>query len=133
MRENCPNLEFLLVFYFSAFRLNAEIYKVNLHLQSDYWKIRARKNSKFGQFHAFFVLTITSTLVLIINFCNMLNESEVKLLAFQLYICTCISVHLQLYSRCTHEAIRKLWTRHFKFHNMKRFAQFGSICNIKKT
>ena len=36
--------------YFPVFGLNAEIYSVNLHIQSKYRKIRARKNSVFGYF-----------------------------------------------------------------------------------
>ena len=36
--------------YFPAFGLNTEIYGVNLHIQSEYRKIRIRKNSEFGHF-----------------------------------------------------------------------------------
>ena len=31
--------------YFLVFGLNTEIYGVNLRVQSEYWKIQARKNS----------------------------------------------------------------------------------------
>ena len=37
--------------YFAIFRLNTEIYSVNLRIQSEYRKIR-RNNSAFGHFHA---------------------------------------------------------------------------------
>ena len=36
--------------YFPVFGLNAEIYEVNLRIQSKYGKIRTRKNSVFGNF-----------------------------------------------------------------------------------
>ena len=36
--------------YFPAFGLNMEIYSVNLRIQSEYRKIRTRKNSTFGHF-----------------------------------------------------------------------------------
>ena len=36
--------------YFPVFGLNTEIYSVNLRIQSDYLKIRTRKNSIFGHF-----------------------------------------------------------------------------------
>ena len=36
--------------YFLVFGLNTEIYGVNLRVQSEYWKIQARKNSVFGPF-----------------------------------------------------------------------------------
>ena len=36
--------------YFLVFGLNIEIYEVNLHIHSEYKKIRTRKNSVFGQF-----------------------------------------------------------------------------------
>ena len=36
--------------YFPVFGLNAEIYGVNLPIQSKYGKIRTRKNSVFGHF-----------------------------------------------------------------------------------
>ena len=36
--------------YFPAFGLNIEIYGVNLRIQSEYRKIRTRKNSVFGHF-----------------------------------------------------------------------------------
>ena len=36
--------------YFSVFGLNTEIYGVNLRIQSEYRKIRTRKNSAFGHF-----------------------------------------------------------------------------------
>ena len=34
--------------YFPVFGLNTEIYEVNLHIQSEYRKIRTRNNSTFG-------------------------------------------------------------------------------------
>ena len=36
--------------YFPVFGLNTEIYFVNLHIQSEYKKIRTRKKSVFGHF-----------------------------------------------------------------------------------
>ena len=36
--------------YFPVFRLNMEIYSVNLRIQSEYRKIRTRNNSVFGHF-----------------------------------------------------------------------------------
>ena len=36
--------------YFLVFRLNKEIYGVNLRIQSEYRKIRTRKTSAFGRF-----------------------------------------------------------------------------------
>ena len=36
--------------YFPVFGLNTEIYRVNLRIQSEYRKIRIRKNSVFGHF-----------------------------------------------------------------------------------
>ena len=34
--------------YFPVFGLNTEIYGLNLRIQSEYWKIRTRKNFVFG-------------------------------------------------------------------------------------
>ena len=39
--------------YFPVLGLNTEIYSVNLHIQSEYWKIQTRKNSVFGNFSVF--------------------------------------------------------------------------------
>ena len=36
--------------YFPVFRLNKEIYGVNLRIQSEYRKIRTRKTSVYGRF-----------------------------------------------------------------------------------
>ena len=36
--------------YFPIFRLNTEIYSVNLRIKSDYRRIRTKKNSVFGRF-----------------------------------------------------------------------------------
>ena len=36
--------------YFPVFRLNTVIYFVNLRIESEYWKIRTRKNFVFGHF-----------------------------------------------------------------------------------
>ena len=36
--------------YFPVFGLNTEIYGVNLRIQSEYRKMRTRKNSVFGHF-----------------------------------------------------------------------------------
>ena len=36
--------------HFPVFRLNTEIYRLNLRIQSEHRKIRARKNSVFGHF-----------------------------------------------------------------------------------
>ena len=38
--------------YFPAFRLNMEIYRVNLRIQSECWKIRTRKTPNIDTFHA---------------------------------------------------------------------------------
>ena len=38
--------------YFPLFRLNTEIYRVKLRIQSKYGKIQARKNSALDTFHA---------------------------------------------------------------------------------
>ena len=52
---------------FPVFGLNAEIYGVNLHIQSEDRKIRTRKNSVFGYFpRSDFVLVLK--LVLILDF-----------------------------------------------------------------
>ena len=40
--------------YFPVFGLNTEIYRENLRIQFEYRKIRTRKNSVFGHFHAVF-------------------------------------------------------------------------------
>ena len=50
LRENCPNTEVFFGPYSPVFRLNTEIYSVNLPIQSKYRKIRTRKNFVFGQF-----------------------------------------------------------------------------------
>ena len=42
--QKFPNTEFFLVPYFLVFGLNAEIYSVNLRVQSIYGEIRTRKN-----------------------------------------------------------------------------------------
>ena len=49
--EKCPNAEFFLVPYFSAFGLNKEKYGVSFCIQFKYGKIRTRKTSSvFGHF-----------------------------------------------------------------------------------
>ena len=50
LRENCPDTDFLSGPYFPVFGLNTEIYSLNLRIQSEYRKIRTRKNSVFGHF-----------------------------------------------------------------------------------
>ena len=51
LREMCPNTELFLVHVFLySFSPNAEIYEVNLHIQSEYRKIQTRNNSVFGEF-----------------------------------------------------------------------------------
>ena len=53
--------------YFSVFGLNTEIYGVNLGAQSEYRKIRTRKNSLFGHFsRSVEILAI----IIIIEFAN---------------------------------------------------------------
>ena len=49
LRQKSPNME---VFFphFPVFRLNKEIYLVNLRIQSEYGKIRTREDSVFGHF-----------------------------------------------------------------------------------
>ena len=46
-----PNYRVFSAPYFPVFELNTEIYSVNLRIQSEYRKIRTRKNSVFGHFH----------------------------------------------------------------------------------
>ena len=48
--------------YFSAFGLNTEIYSVNLRIQSQCGKIRARKKSLFGHFSCSVALNLTQLL-----------------------------------------------------------------------
>ena len=48
--EKCQNTEFFSGPYFPVFGLNTEIYEVNLCIQSEYGKIRTRKNSIFWHF-----------------------------------------------------------------------------------
>ena len=57
--KKCPNTEFFLVRIFlysswirrfTVFELDTEIYSVNYCIQSEYRKIRTRKNSLFGHF-----------------------------------------------------------------------------------
>ena len=60
---------------FRAFRKNAEVYGVNLRMQSEYNKIRTRNNSVFGHFHAVRVTSIDQKLTNIeqkvtVNLCN---------------------------------------------------------------
>ena len=50
LREKCPNTEFFLVRTFLYSDWIQEIYEVNLRIQSEYRKIRTRKNSVFGHF-----------------------------------------------------------------------------------
>ena len=45
MREKSPNMEFFSGPYYPVFRLNTEIYSVNLLIQYEYGKIQTRKNS----------------------------------------------------------------------------------------
>ena len=45
--EKCPNSEFFLG---PTFRLNTEIYRVNLHIQFKEGKIQSKTNSQFGIF-----------------------------------------------------------------------------------
>ena len=54
--------------YFLVLGLNTEIYFVNFRIQSEYWKLRTRKNSVFGDFSRSdwfnrykILITITST------------------------------------------------------------------------
>ena len=46
--------------YFPVVRLNTEIYSVNLCIQSKHRKIRTRKISIFGHFHAVYLLCTVS-------------------------------------------------------------------------
>ena len=50
LREKCLNAKFFLVRIFVLFELNTDIYSVNLRIQSEYGKIRTRKDSVFGHF-----------------------------------------------------------------------------------
>ena len=50
LREKCPNTEFFSGPYFPVFGRNTEICSVNLGIQSEYRKIRIRKNSVFRHF-----------------------------------------------------------------------------------
>ena len=77
--------------YFPVFGLNTEIYGGNLHIQSEYRKIRTRNNSAFGQFSRSdeywdlppfaliaFVLRISSTL----KFCPCHCVKNVRIRSF---------------------------------------------------
>ena len=58
--------------YFSVFRLNTEIYDVNLRIQCKYRKMRARSNSVFGHFsHSVGIMTITT-----VNFVDVKKNEE---------------------------------------------------------
>ena len=50
LREKCPNKEFFSGSYLPVLGLDTEIYSVDIRIQSDYRKIRTRKNSVFGHF-----------------------------------------------------------------------------------
>ena len=50
LREKFPNNGVFSGPYFPVFGLNTEIYGVNLRIQSEYRKIRTRKNYAFGHF-----------------------------------------------------------------------------------
>ena len=56
--------------YFHVFGLNTEIYEVNFHIQSEYRKIRTRKNGVFGHFSrsGIFSKWAKRSLVVIINY-----------------------------------------------------------------
>ena len=63
LREKCPNTDFFSGPYFPVFGLNTKIYGVNLRIQSEYRKIRTRKNSVFGDFsHSVLLYNITVSL-----------------------------------------------------------------------
>ena len=49
LHEKCPNTQFFLVCIF-LYSDCTEIYSINLCIQSEYKKIRTRKNSVFGHF-----------------------------------------------------------------------------------
>ena len=61
LREKCPNTEFFLVLFSCMRRLNTEIHSVNLRIQSEYRKIRTRKNAVFGHFSRRVCFTGNST------------------------------------------------------------------------
>ena len=50
LREKCPKYGVFSGPYFSVYGLNAKVYGVNIRIQSQYRKIRTRKNSVFGHF-----------------------------------------------------------------------------------
>ena len=50
-REKCPSSEFFW-YVFSGFRLNREVYSVNLHINSECGKIRTRKTPNTDTFYA---------------------------------------------------------------------------------
>ena len=50
LREKCPNTDTNTSPYFPAFGLNTDGYGLPLRIQSEYWKIRTRKNSVFRHF-----------------------------------------------------------------------------------
>ena len=61
MSEKFRIRKFFFGLYFPLLRLNTVIYSVNLHIQSEYGKIRTRKNYLFGHFsHSVFFAAVLS-------------------------------------------------------------------------
>ena len=68
--------------YFPVFGLNTEIFSVNLRIQSEYWKIRTKNNSVFGNFSGSVQSFIPIT-IWIISMFKWLIENEYLLCFFK--------------------------------------------------
>ena len=75
--------------YFPVFGLNTEIYSVNLCIQSEYEKIRTRKNSLFGQFSCSGMFKLQTNNKL---FCNLYTLSFVNSLNLSIYLFVYLTV-----------------------------------------
>ena len=66
--------------YFPVFGLNAEIYEVNLRIQSKYGKMQTRKNSVFGHFsHSEILITTSFQTYVPWNSLGLLSETCLKI------------------------------------------------------
>ena len=85
LREKCPNTDlFWSVLSYPVFGLNT-IYSVNLHIQSEYRKIRTKNNSVFGHFSRSAIHQLSS----ILSVCVSCLSSEIN---FQLHHKQCSSI-----------------------------------------
>ena len=71
--------------YFPVFGLNTEIYDVNLRIQSEYRKIRNRKNSVFGHSSRRVMLLFCLKIVLISNYYLRNNQIRIHYDQSKLY------------------------------------------------